>query len=370
VLDIKELVKTFPAGRGEAGRVHAVDGVSVEVEEGEMFTLLGPSGCGKTTTLRCVSGLEMPDAGEIAIDGRVLFSAERRIRVPANERGLGMVFQSYAIWPHMNVFKNVAFPLQVLPRRKRPPKRVVRERVERTLAAVRLDHLAGRQATDLSGGQQQRLALARALVMEPPLLLLDEPLSNLDAKLREEMVFELKRLQRELGITAVYVTHDQLEALAMSNRVAVMRDGKIEQVGRPREIYETPKSRFVADFIGTSNFIDGVVEHRKNGLYTVQTPDGQLCVPSEFDFPVGAPVVVSARPEHVQLAQGSNSVGPNRWRGRVEARAFLGESVDHVIAVGSREIRARVNSKISIPPPSDVTVMFDEQAVSLIPADE
>jgi iron(III) transport system ATP-binding protein len=254
MLTITELVKTFPPGRGErAGRVRAVDDISFDVEDGELFTLLGPSGCGKTTTLRCVAGLETPDSGEITIGDRVLYSSKRRIRVSANERGLGMVFQSYAIWPHMNVYRNVAFPLQVLPRSRRPGRKQLRDRVERVLAVVQLDQLAGRQATDLSGGQQQRLALARALVMEPPLLLLDEPLSNLDAKLREDMRFELKRLQRELGITGVYVTHDQVEALAMSNRVAVMRAGKIEQVGRPREVYEAPKSRFVADFIGTSS---------------------------------------------------------------------------------------------------------------------
>jgi iron(III) transport system ATP-binding protein len=371
MLDVRDLVKTFPPGRGEKHeRVHAVDGISLDVQDGELFTLLGPSGCGKTTTLRCVAGLESPDQGEIRLQDRVLFSSERHVRVPANERGLGMVFQSYAIWPHMNVFKNVAFPLQVLPRRRRPGRRELQQRVERALATVRLDHLASRAATDLSGGQQQRLALARALVLEPPLLLLDEPLSNLDAKLREEMVFELKRLQRELGLTAVYVTHDQVEALAMSNRVAVMRDGTIEQVGRPREVYEAPRSRFVADFIGTSNFIEGVVEARRDGVYTVSTPHGELRIRSDSDFPVGAPVVVAARPEHVGLAQGNNGIGANRWRGRVEARAFLGESVDHVVSIGSREIRARCNSKISIPAPTEVTVTFDEEAFSLIPAGE
>jgi iron(III) transport system ATP-binding protein len=371
MLTITELVKTFPPGRGErAGRVRAVDDISFDVEDGELFTLLGPSGCGKTTTLRCVAGLETPDSGEITIGDRVLYSSKRRIRVSANERGLGMVFQSYAIWPHMNVYKNVAFPLQVLPRHRRPGRKQLRERVERVLAVVQLDQLAGRQATDLSGGQQQRLALARALVMEPPLLLLDEPLSNLDAKLREDMRFELKRLQRELGITGVYVTHDQVEALAMSNRVAVMRAGKIEQVGRPREVYEAPKSRFVANFIGTSNFIDGVVESHDDGIYRVRTPDGELRVRSDADFAVGAPVVVAARPEHLTIEPGASSNGPlpNRWRGRVEARAFLGESVDHVISVGSREIRARCNPSISIPAPTEVTVTFPEEACSLIPA--
>jgi iron(III) transport system ATP-binding protein len=371
MLAVRDVTKTFPGARGEKhGRVHAVDAITLEVEEGELFTLLGPSGCGKTTTLRCIAGLEAPDSGEIALGGRVLFSSDRRVRVPANERGLGMVFQSYAIWPHMDVFKNVAFPLQVLPRKRRPARQEIRGRVERALATVQLDHLASRQATDLSGGQQQRLALARALVMEPPLLLLDEPLSNLDAKLREEMVFELKRLQRELGLTAVYVTHDQVEALAMSNRVAVMRDGKIEQVGRPREVYEAPRSRFVADFIGTSNFIDGVVAARQDDIYSVRTPEGDLRVRSDSDFEVGSPVVVAARPEHIQLTQGANGTGPNRWAGRVEARAFLGESVDHVVSVGSHEIRARCNSTISIPAPSEVTITFNEEAFSLIPAGE
>ncbi|MFL5919429.1 MAG: ABC transporter ATP-binding protein [Gaiellaceae bacterium] len=372
MLEVRNLVKTFAGSRGEAARrVFAVDDISFEVEDGELFTLLGPSGCGKTTTLRCIAGLETPDAGEIAIGDRVLFSAEQRVRVPANTRGLGMVFQSYAIWPHMDVYQNVAFPLEVLPRRKRPSRAEIRSRVERVLGAVRLDHLASRQATDLSGGQQQRLALARALVLEPPLLLLDEPLSNLDAKLREEMRFEVKRLQRDLGITGVYVTHDQVEALAMSNRVAVMRDGKIEQVGRPREIYESPRSRFVADFIGTSNFLDGVVQTREDGVYVVRTDDGDLRVRSDSAFAVGSRVVVSARPEHLAIAAGAaNGAAPNRWRGRVEARAFLGESVDHVISVGSREIRARCNPSISIQPPTEVTITFPEDACSLIPASE
>jgi iron(III) transport system ATP-binding protein len=374
MLDVGNLVKTFAGSKGEGrGRVHAVDGISLHVDEGELFTLLGPSGCGKTTTLRCIAGLEMPDAGEIAVAGRTLFSAEQRVRVPANERGLGMVFQSYAIWPHMNVTKNVAFPLEVLPRGKRPSRAQIRERVERALAVVKLDHLAGRQATDLSGGQQQRLALARALVMEPPLLLLDEPLSNLDAKLRDDMRFELKRLQRELGITGVYVTHDQVEALAMSNQVAVMRDGRIEQVGRPRDVYERPSSRFVADFIGTSNFIDGVVEAKEGARYRVRTPDGVLVVPSDSTFQPGDNVVVAARPEHIEITPGTNGSGANGsganvWNGRIAVRSFLGEVVDHVVAVGSRELRARCNSKVSIPPETDVTVRFHEEAFSLIPA--
>ena len=371
MLEVRNLVKSFTGGQGEhRRRVFAVDDISLEVKEGELFTLLGPSGCGKTTTLRSIAGLETPDQGEIAVAGRTFFSSEQRVRVPANERGLGMVFQSYAIWPHMNVYKNVALPLEVLPRKKRPARKEIRERVERSLAVVKLEHLASRQATDLSGGQQQRLALARALVMEPPMMLLDEPLSNLDAKLREDMRFELKRLQRDLGITSVYVTHDQVEALAMSNRVAVMRDGKIEQVGHPREVYEHPESRFVADFIGTSNFLDGVVRERAGNVYRVETADGVLDVRSDREFAVGASVVVSVRPEHIELTTGANGAAPNVWNGRVQVRSFLGEVVDHVVSVGSRELRARCNSIVSIPPQTDVTVRFHEEAFSLIPAGE
>jgi iron(III) transport system ATP-binding protein len=331
--------------------------------------MLGPSGCGKTTTLRCVAGLETPDSGEIRVAERVFFSSKQGIKAPANERRLGMVFQSYAIWPHMDVFGNVAFPLTVLPRQKRPSRAHIRERVEKVLSVVKLDHLADRQATDLSGGQQQRLALARALVIEPPLLLLDEPLSNLGAKLREEMRFELKRLQRELGITAVYVTHDQTEALGMSNVIAVMNDGEIQQVGRPRDIYERPSSRFVADFIGTSNFIDGVVQrHESDDRYAVETPYGELTVRSSAKYAPGNPVVVAARPEQITIEVGTaNGTGPNRWQGTVGNRAFLGESVDHMVAVGDRELRVRCNPSVSIPSGNQVTLTFSEEACSLIP---
>ncbi len=324
LLEVRDLVKTFSAAKGERrGRVLAVDHVSLDVQEGELFTLLGPSGCGKTTTLRSIAGLETPDNGTISVAGRVLFSSEARTRIPANQRGLGMVFQSYAIWPHMNVHENVAFPLQVLPRNRRLKRSEIREKVERALTVVKLDHLATRDATALSGGQQQRLALARALVMEPALLLLDEPLSNLDAKLREDMRFELKRLQREIGITCIYVTHDQVEALAMSNEVDLVR-----------------------------------------------TALGQLEVPSDVQHASGAAVVVSARPEHISLTTALNGAGPNRWLGRVGARAFLGEVVDHVVAVGPTELRVRCNSTISIPPETDVTLVFNQEALTLIPAGE
>jgi iron(III) transport system ATP-binding protein len=370
MLNVEHLIKSF-AGRKNAGRVRAVDDISLDVKDGEFFTMLGPSGCGKTTTLRCIAGLETPDSGQITVADRVFFSSGAKVKVPANERHLGMVFQSYAIWPHMNVFANVAFPLAVVPRRERLPKSEIKQRVEKVLTVVRLDELADRQATDLSGGQQQRLALARALVMEPPLLLLDEPLSNLDAKLREEMRFELKRLQRELGITAIYVTHDQAEALAMSNVIAVMKDGDVQQVGRPREIYEKPVSRFVADFIGTSNFIDGVVEAReRDDVYLVNTPYGQLTASSAASFAPGSNVVVSVRPEHVGIEPGrTNGASPNSWGGSVATRAFLGEVVDHMVAVGDREIHVRSNPSVSIPPGTEVALTFRGEACSLIQSD-
>jgi iron(III) transport system ATP-binding protein len=388
VLAIDNLVKTFGAEKRsrkqtkaakangdapEPTRVFAVDDVSFEVQQGEMFTLLGPSGCGKTTTLRSIAGLEKPDSGRISVGGKVLFHAGQgtsTTNVPANERGLGMVFQSYAIWPHMTVFDNVGFPLQVRKRSQRPSKSEIAERVGRVLEVMELGHLAGRQATKLSGGQQQRLALARALVTQPPLLLLDEPLSNLDAKLRESLRFELKRLQRELGITSIYVTHDQVEALALSSHIAVMRQGKVVQLGKPREIYTNPKSRFVAEFIGTSNFLNGTVAGYDGDCVTVDTTEGRLRVRSATQLPVGSDAIVSIRPEAVEISlTGSGGTEPNEWTGEVVNRAFLGDSVDHVVKVGKAEVRNRSNPNISIEQGTTVYLRMDPDQLSLVPVD-
>jgi len=382
MLRIDHLVKSFAGekARGKKAKaqeghatVFAVNDVSFEVKEGELFTLLGPSGCGKTTTLRSIAGLEKPDSGTIAVGDRVLFSGgakggDRAVNMPANQRGLGMVFQSYAIWPHMTVFDNVAFPLQVRKRADRPAKAEIKERVERVLATMELSPQAGRQATKLSGGQQQRLALARALVIQPPLLLLDEPLSNLDAKLRESLRYELKRLQRELGITSVYVTHDQVEALALSTNIAVMQAGSVVQLGKPREIYESPSNKFVAEFIGTSNFIPGAVGSAQGGQHSVDTANGRLVIESGSDLPAGSDVVVSIRPEAVELTTASRAGHvANEWHGTVVARAFLGDAVDHVIAVGKHEIRARVNPSVSIEPGTQVYLQLDPAKISLVP---
>jgi iron(III) transport system ATP-binding protein len=383
VLRVSNLVKTFggerrrrrsPGSSVAEDRVLAVNDISFQVEEGALFTLLGPSGCGKTTTLRSIAGLERPDSGTIEVGGRVLFASRDRgkpVNVPANERGLGMVFQSYAIWPHMSVFDNAAFPLQVRKRGQRLGKREINERVMRVLATMELADLAHRQATKLSGGQQQRLALARALVIEPPLLLLDEPLSNLDAKLRESLRYELKRLQRELGITSVYVTHDQAEALTLSTSIAVMRDGNVLQLGRPREIYENPNCRFVAEFIGTSNFIAGTVAAKEGDRYIVDTVDGRLVLDSAASStPAGADVIVSIRPEAVEVSTTSRAdATQNEWTGTVLTRAFLGEAVDHVVAVGKHEIRTRGNPDVSIPPGTEVYLHMDPRKLSLVPVD-
>ena len=344
MLSVRGLTTEY-AGRG--GAVRAVADVSFDVQRGRFFTLLGPSGCGKTTTLRSIAGLERPAAGEISVDSTVVFSAARGVFVPANRRGFGVVFQSYAIWPHMNVFRNVAFPLVVGPHRM--SRGQIRDRVLRVLKTVALDDLAERDATRLSGGQQQRLALARALVMEPKLLLLDEPLSNLDAKLRERMRFELKRLQRELKITTVYVTHDQSEALALSHEIGVMNQGRIQQIARPRDIYERPANQFVADFVGNTNFLDGTVAGRdgSNG-YVVQTEIGDMHVTSARQMNPGDRIAVSIRPEDVELREAQAS-GENTWPGTVEQKVFLGEAIDFRVTVGARSLLSRQHPTLRTP---------------------
>ena len=339
--------------------VRAVDHVTFDVAEGELFALLGPSGCGKTTLLRCIAGLERPDEGEIVVAGRTLASRSAGIDVPPHERGLGVVSQSYGIWPHMTVFDTAAFPLRVLPRRSRPSASQIRARVEQVLESVQLAPLAHRPATDLSGGQQQRLAIARALANEPPLLLLDELLASLDTRLRDELRFELLRLQRELGTTCVYVTHDQTEALGLANRLAVMNRGRFEQLGEPRTLYDRPASRFVAEFLGAANLIDGVVVSSGH----VQTAAGVLEVPAGHAAAPGDAVVVVARPEQVTLEDATLA---NGWVGPVEAAAYTGDVVDLVVRVGDLRIRVRSTPEDAAAVGSTVGVRL--RSCSLLPA--
>jgi iron(III) transport system ATP-binding protein len=343
VLSVKGLCTEYLDERGET--IRAAHEVAFEVPQGKLFTLLGPSGCGKTTTLRSIAGLERPQQGEIAVGGDIVFSSQRGVFVPPNRRGLGMVFQSYAIWPHMTVFENAAFPLRVS--KKRSSRREIQERVSRVLKVVALEEMADREATKLSGGQQQRLALARALVMEPRLLLLDEPLSNLDAKLRERMRFELKRLQRELGITTVYVTHDQSEALALSHSIAVMNRGRIQQVAAPREIYERPGNQFVADFVGTTNFLRGKVSgpDAAPGFYRVRSEIGDMKARAVDALGSSDEVVVSVRPEDIQLSE-QRPDGDNVWQGTVDQKVFLGESIDFQVVVAQRALQSRAHPSL------------------------
>jgi iron(III) transport system ATP-binding protein len=351
---------------GEHGQtIRAAQEVSFEVPQGKLFTLLGPSGCGKTTTLRSIAGLERPRSGEITVGGEVIYSSRKDIFIPPNRRGLGMVFQSYAIWPHMTVFDNAAFPLQV--GKKGFSRKQIRERVHRVLKVVALDDMAEREATKLSGGQQQRLALARALVMEPPLLLLDEPLSNLDAKLRERMRFELKRLQRELGITTVYVTHDQSEALALSHSIAVMNGGRIEQLGSPREVYERPRNQFVADFVGTTNFVRGTVSgtDAAAGFYRIASEVGELKARGVDSLRAGEEVVLSIRPEDIELSERRQD-GENVYQASVDQKVFLGEFVDFQVLIGSRSVQSRAHPSLRTPVGNSLYVRIDpEKCVAL-----
>jgi len=353
-LIISELTKDYhrAAKNRGAGDRPALDGVSLTIEDGDFFTLLGPSGCGKTTLLRCIAGLEVPDNGEIRLGDSVLFSSAKRVNVPPNRRGLGMVFQSYAIWPHLDAAGNVAYPLTVGGRRRLYPPAEVERRVARLLELIQIGHLAKRRATMLSGGEQQRLAVARALVMEPPVLLLDEPLSNLDTRLRQDLRVELIRIQQTLGLTSVYVTHDQSEALAMSSSVAVMRAGVIEQVGTPQESYDYPRTRFVAAFLGSANLLEGrVVAAHGGGIeggvecfrFEVETDWGApLSAFGRVPFKAGDRVTAAVRPEGVRLAaRPDGAATPEPWAAVVETAQFLGDAIEYRLKVRDRVLRAR-----------------------------
>ncbi|ANJ25811.1 ABC transporter ATP-binding protein [Agromyces aureus] len=309
----------------DGAEVPVVKGVTFTIEPGTFTSLLGPSGCGKTTTLRCVAGLENSNGGEISLDGNVLSTGTRH--VSPDKRDIGMVFQNYAIWPHMTVFANAVFPLQVAAGKL--PKKEARKRAMEALELVQLDAYAHRPATALSGGQQQRLALARALAHRPKLLLLDEPLSNLDAKLRDTMRNELRSLQQRLGITALYVTHDQSEALSMSDRVAVMNQGRIVQEAAPRDLYYQPADRFVADFVGRVNMIPAIVRGRDgDGDALVEAFGARLVTPCPDSFGTGADVTVTFRPESVRWHEAAPD-RPNLLPARVVRVEFLGEIVEY-----------------------------------------
>jgi iron(III) transport system ATP-binding protein len=339
----------------EGKRIAALSDVTLTIPANRIFTLLGPSGCGKTTLLRCIVGLEVPDAGEIAIGDEIVFSRARNLFVPPERRGLNMVFQSYAIWPHMTVFDNVAYPLQVRGR----PRQEIRQRVGETLKLVQLAGLEGRPATRLSGGQQQRVALARALVAEPKVILFDEPLSNLDAKLREETRKELREFLTTLKITAVYVTHDRIEALSLSDTVAVMREGRIVEIGTPRQIYFDSDRRFVADFIGRANLIEGRVSAVSATHTLVESPFGAIACHKEAGVSPGAAVAVCIRPEFIQIIDGDPGRRPNVFRGRVASLVFVGEACEGEIRIGDTPLIARLTATAGVKEGDEVVLHVD-----------
>jgi ABC-type Fe3+/spermidine/putrescine transport system ATPase subunit len=337
-LQLREVTKSFS---GTA----AIERVSLEIERGEFFTLLGPSGCGKTTTLRIVAGLEEPDEGEIYLDGEPLTIASRGLYVAPEKRKMGLVPQSYAVWPHLSVFENVAYPLKL----RRWKQTAMRQQVTQVLALVGLAGLEERSATQLSGGQQQRVALARALVYSPAVLLMDEPLSNLDAKLRDQMREELKILQRKTGVTVIFVTHDQAEAMTLSDRIAVMNSGRVEQVGGPEEVYDRPMTPFVRDFLGTSLVLDARFAGQEGcGALRVAIPcaEGNVTllasprVAKEHALEPGAAVSVCVRPEHVTLTSRPEQV--NSIAAVVDSVLFIGDRYECRVSIGTDRLLVHV----------------------------
>ena len=359
---VRGLAKTF---RTMDGKVDAIHDLDFEVQPGQFYTLLGPSGCGKSTTLRCIAGLERPDAGEITIGDQTVSSAN--VFLPPNERPIGMVFQSYAIWPHMSVFNNVAFPLK----QQKVPKRERERLVMEALSLVQMADLALRPAPYLSGGQQQRVALARALVSKPQVLLLDEPLSNLDARLREELRIEIKELLRRVGITALYVTHDQAEALAMSDRVAVMFAGQILQEASPKELYLKPQAKFVAQFIGQVNFFEGkVLPGSTNGVGVVQTAQGDFRCALSSTIQAGSAALVAVRPESITVSAAPPSNDVNVVQGLVEKSVFLGDFIDCQIRVGDQLVHTKLAPTSDLSDGDKAFLQFAPHACIVLPVSD
>ncbi|MDJ0274929.1 MAG: ABC transporter ATP-binding protein [Aigarchaeota archaeon] len=359
-LRVQGLRKTFRVKSGRLVQVvEAIREMDFEVREGEVFTLLGPSGCGKTTTLRCIAGLEDPDEGEVEIGGVTVFSKTRSISVSPEKRGIGMVFQNYSVWPHMSVFENVAYPL----RAKGVPKDELVRRVRWALSLVKLDGLEDRPATRLSGGQQQRVALARAIVSEPKVLLLDEPLSNLDAKVREELRDELRHLLRSMNIATVYVTHDQLEAFVMSDRIGLMSEGELLEVGDPVQTYFRPRTKFGAEFLGSANVLEG--ELLPDG--TVDTRIGKIVVESRDPTLDHGKVYVVFRSESVDLdLTGTCSGTTNAFAGTVREKKFLGDRWELSVEVSGVILRVSLPSRVNVATGSRVCVRIDPALCSLV----
>ena len=359
-VEIRDLVKTFPAYGRKGGEVFAANHVSLSVKPGEMVTLLGPSGCGKTTLLRMVAGFLMPSSGEIRIGDREVS------RIPPNKRNVGMMFQSYALFPHMTVYDNVAYGLKL----KHMPKPEIRDRVRAMLQLMQIEDYASRFPNEISGGQQQRVALARAVVTEPSVLLFDEPLSNLDAKLREYMREELRKIQKRVGITSLYVTHDQSEAMAISDRVIIMRRGTIEQTGTAMEIYARPLNQFVAGFIGKANFVRPDAVHSVSGGRAEITLLGRrMTVGASEACGDGSGCVVMIRPEDIRISpEGTEGT----FFARILSKAYFGQYIRHGLSVGGCEIEQMdfTQSNAALREGDEITVSLVTDSLRLLPGDD
>ena len=355
---IEKLVKRF-------GNVTAVAGVDIHIPEGKIVTLLGPSGCGKTTTLRCVAGFENADEGQIWIGDQLIFDSKQKINVPPQKRDMGMVFQSYAVWPHMTVYENIAFPLRI----RKISGKEIDERVKRAMSMVGIEELSKRLPSAISGGQQQRVAFARAIVYDQAVLLLDEPLSNLDAKLREHMRFEILELQHKIGVTTIYVTHDQEEAMVLSDEVMVMDLGLVIQRGGPEEIYFNPNNEFVADFIGKINFLKGEVKSTDEGRSVISVEDdgfkGEITT-THSNFGQGQKVLASIRPENIHIHTNNPNESVNMWTARLERKSFLGGLFDMVVSISDKELRCRTPFVIKAKSGTDVFIHIKPEDVLLI----
>lgn len=363
MIEIKSLFKTY--GEGKV-KVAAAKEVSFSAPEGKLFTLLGPSGCGKSTTLRCVAGLETPEKGIIRIGRQTVYSSEDNIFVPAYKRDIGMVFQSYAIWPHLSVFDNVAYPLKI----KKIPARKIKEKVKEALCIVGLENLSSRLAPQLSGGQQQRVALARALVKEPKVLLLDEPLSNLDAKLREQMRMEIKDLQEKMKITMLYVTHDQTEAIAISDIIAVMDRGTIVDLGNPQDIYNKPRNKFTADFIGQTNVLRGLFEGKEGDLVKVSTDIGNLFCSTQGNAQITKDLLIFIRPENLTVYREEQVSLDNVYKGTVDSYNFLGEYAECFILSKNIKLKARVHPSCFLRKKDIVYFRIDPETTICMPKNQ
>lgn len=362
VLSIRNLKKKFV--RTDGAVVPAIDDVSLDLYPGEFLVLLGPSGCGKTTLLRAVAGLERPDEGVIDVHGAAQFSSLAGVNLPPERRrNVSMVFQSYALWPHMTAGQNVAYPLQSIDRRHRPSKAVIRQRVLAALEKVGIPELSAQYSGQMSGGQQQRVALARALVSGSDLVLFDEPLSNVDAKVRDQLRLELLILQKEIGFSALFVTHDQTEAMVLGNRIVVLQQGRIAQVGTPKEVYNAPSSRYVADFVGSINQLTGVITSITGNRAVVETAIGPVVGTCGDEFRNGQDVIAVWRPEKCRLSPGSSTDGLNSWTGTVVATYFLGAMTEVVVDINGQKIRTSAAGDVEPPEAPCLSVSPDDVRV-------